>query len=536
MLISTLHANSSFKNIGYISFTMYELLLLYLLCAVGPLNAFREEFRFASYYGDHMVLQKAPEQSVLWGYGSDGAEVIVSLKGEQENRKHSVLVQNGIWRVALEPMKAGGPYNVTAVQQGTANAQVTLMDVLFGDVWLCSGQSNMAYTLSQVFNASEEQAMAPQFPHVRIFMAALERSNTELLDLPRVEVPWSIPSAAELLGGPEFTYFSAVCWLFGRYLYKTLGYPVGLVESCWGGTPVEAWSSHRVLQKCGLESQDLRHPCFTPYETMPGLMVAWSNSVLWNAMIHPLLNMTIKGAIWYQGEANTEYHQDKYICAFPAMIDDWRISFHKGSGGQTAPDFPFGFVQLSTSHKGSMSDGFPNLRWHQTAGYGYVPNLRMKRTFMAVALDLPDEESPWGSIHPRNKQDVAYRLTLGARAVAYGDKGVSFQGPFPVKVLLKGDSINITYTKSVSVTRSKTIFEICCTKAKNNCSSNEGWVPAPIMHWGLSYIQVSAVQCRNTVSGVRYAWKDWPCDIKACPVYSADRVLPAPPFIVNRWP
>ncbi|XP_036392176.1 sialate O-acetylesterase-like isoform X1 [Megalops cyprinoides] len=510
-------------------YTMYRLVVLWLLCVVASSKDFREEFRFASYYGDHMVLQKAPEQSVLWGYGSDGAEVIVSLEGEQENRKHSVLVQNGLWRVALDPVKAGGPYNVTAVQQGKNITWVTLTDVLFGDVWLCGGQSNMLFTLSQVFNASEEQAMAPKFPHVRIFMAALELSSMELLDLPRVEVPWSIPSA-ELLGGPKFTHFSAVCWLFGRYLYKTLGYPVGLVESCWGGTPVEAWSSHRVLQKCGLENQNLRHPYFSLNETKR------NNSVLWNAMIHPILNMTIKGAIWYQGEDNTAYHQDKYTCSFPAMIDDWRMSFHEGSGGQTPPDFPFGFVQLCTREKNSTDESFPNVRWHQTADYGFAPNPCMKRTFMAVTLDLPDEGSPWGSIHPRNKQDVAYRLTLGARAVAYGEKGVSFQGPFPVKVLLKGDSINITYTKSVSVSRSKAIFEICCTKVKNNCASNEGWVPAPIMHWGLSYIQVSVAQCQNIVSGVRYAWRDWPCDFKACPVYSADRVLPAPPFIVNRWP
>ncbi|XP_064159862.1 sialate O-acetylesterase-like [Anguilla rostrata] len=525
-----------------VDFNMYTLLALFLFCVAVSLNS-AAEFSFASYYGDHMVLQKAPERAVLWGYGANGSKVIVSLEGEQGSRaEQAVYVQNGVWRATLDPVKAGGPYNVTAVQQGAGKAQVTLTDVLFGDVWLCGGQSNMAYTLSQVINASAEAALASKYPQVRIFMAALETSREPLMDLPRVEVPWSVPTA-ELLAGPAFTHFSAVCWLFGRYLYKTLGYPVGLVSSCWGGTPVEAWSSTRALQKCGLEKQEKLDISFVklpgtlpvPPESLSRLMNAWKNSVLWNAMIHPLLNMTIKGAIWYQGESNTGYHLYKYSCSFPTMIDDWREAFHTGSGGQTALDFPFGFVQISTSAKSSKSYAFPILRWQQSARYGYAPNPRMKNTFMAVALDLPDGRSPWGSIHPRDKQDVAYRLTLGARAVAYGEKGVAFQGPFPAKVLLDGDSLNVTYTQAVSVTNSSSVFEVCCTQEKKPCNSSSTWLPAPTVQWGRSYVQLSVSGCKDVVSGLRYAWRDWPCDFKACPVYSADRELPAPPFTGNRW-
>ncbi|KAG9348530.1 hypothetical protein JZ751_002266 [Albula glossodonta] len=475
-----------------------------------------------------MVLQKAPERAVLWGYGLEGSKVMVVLQGEQENKVQSAHVQNGTWRVTLDPVEAGGPYNVTAFQLGPAEAKITLIDVLFGDVWLCGGQSNMYLQLSKVFNASEEQALAPKFPNVRIFMASLELSKKELIDLPKVEIPWSVPSP-ELLGN-----FSAVCWLFGRYLYKTLRYPVGLVESCWGGTPVEAWSSSRALQKCGLEADDGSYLYIIPGETGPE--PKRENSVLWNAMIHPLVNMTIKGAIWYQGEDNTIYHLDKYACSFPAMIDDWRATFHEGSGGQTAADFPFGFVQLCTPNQGHIIDKFARLRWHQTADYGFTPNTRMKNTFMAVSLDLPDKDSPWGSIHPRDKQDVAYRLMLGAQAMAYGEKGVSFQGPFPAKIMLSGDIINITYTQTISVTKSKTIFEVCCTEVKQTCSIDSKWVSAPIMQWGQSSVQVSTELCEDIVSGLRHAWSDWPCEFKACPVYSADRELPAPPFTLNRWP
>uniref|UniRef100_A0A7N6ADK2 Sialate O-acetylesterase domain-containing protein n=1 Tax=Anabas testudineus TaxID=64144 RepID=A0A7N6ADK2_ANATE len=471
--------------------------------------------RFASYYGDHMVLQKSPERAVLWGYGPEGAQVSVSLVGPTKQQASPVTVRKGIWRVSLDPVDAGGPYNVTAAS--VQSSAVTLKDILFGDVWLCGGQSNMYFKTSQIFNASEELALAAKYPHVRTFMVALKLSEAELTDLIKVERPWSVPTARGLAN------FSAVCWLFGRYMYENLKYPIGLVESCWGGTPVEAWSSSRALQRCGLESVT-----DSPQE---------ENSVLWNAMIHPLVNMTLKGAIWYQGEANADYHQDKYNCSFPAMIDDWRMAFHQGSGSQTAEDFPFGFVQLSTYKKGSVDDGFPNIRWHQTADTGFVPNTRMRRTFMAVAMDLPDETSPYHTIHPRDKQDVAYRLTLGARAVAYNEKEVPFLGPFPNQILSTQIYVNVTYDQEVSVTPSKDIFEICCSAIRAPCGPKSLWVPAPIMQWNSTAVQLSASMCPPPadVAALRYAWRDWPCDFKACAIYSSSRILPAPPFIINRY-
>ncbi|KAM4627989.1 sialate O-acetylesterase isoform 2-T2 [Polymixia lowei] len=461
-----------------------------------------------------MVLQKSPERAVLWGYGPDGAQVTVSLSGPFTQTTLPVNVTKGTWRVTLEPVEAGGPYNVTAALQDTT---IVLTDVLFGDVWLCGGQSNMAFTMSQIFNASEELDLAAHYPEVRIFTAALNQNKTEMTDLAKVELPWSVPKG-------NLHNFSAVCWLFGRYMNDNLKYPIGLVESCWGGTPVESWSSSRALHQCGLDGTE---------ESSKG-----SNSVLWNAMIHPFLKMTIKGAIWYQGESNVDYHQEEYNCSFPAMIDDWRMAFHQGSGGQTASDFPFGFVQISTYKRGSIDDGFPNIRWHQTADTGFAPNPRMKRTFMAVAMDLPDETSPYETIHPRDKQDVAYRLTLGARAVAYGEKGVSFLGPFPKTTLVTQVYLNITYDQPVSVTPSNEIFEICCSGLEAQCGPLSIWVPAAIMEWGPTTVQVSTSMCQppGRVTGLRYAWWDWPCNFKACPIYSASGVLPAPPFTMNLSP
>ncbi|KAM4742097.1 sialate O-acetylesterase [Anableps anableps] len=470
--------------------------------------------RFASYYGDHMVLQKSPQKAVLWGYGPEGKQVAVYLTAATVLQKViSAPVTDGIWQVTLEPVDAGGPYSVRAVSDSSI---CSLTDVLFGDIWLCGGQSNMLFPTSQIFNASEELALSSKYPHVRPFMAGLNMSKTELIDLIQVAIPWSVPNTSVL------AEFSAVCWLFGRYMYEKLNYPIGLVESCWGGTPVEAWSSPRALKQCGL----------LPSEDNPML----KNIVLWNAMIHPFLNMTIYGAIWYQGEANAAYHKDKYNCSFPAMINDWRMAFHQGSGGQTAHDFPFGFVQLSTNNKNPTDDGFPDIRWHQTADVGFVPNIRMKNTFMAVALDLPDTSSPYGTIHPRDKQDVARRLTLGARAVAYGEKDVSFQGPFPKQILLTELTINITYDQAVSVTSSEDIFEICCSEKNVSCEPESHWSPAATVVWDQTSIKLYGSLCPpSKVAALRYAWRDWPCEFKACPVYDASRNLPAPPFIISRY-
>nr|KAG5691595.1 hypothetical protein BaRGS_023723 [Batillaria attramentaria] len=158
---------------------------------------------------------------------------------------------------------------------------------------------------------------------------------------------------------------SAVCWLFGQYLYDHLHYPIGLVESSYGGTNIEAWSPPEALHDCSATTK--RGP--------------QEDSVLWNAMINPLRSMTMYGAIWYQGESNS-------------------------------------------GHYAKMA---------QTANYGYSPNPALPNTFMAVAMDLPDFDSPYGVVHPRYKQDVAERLVLGALNVAYGQNDVTFQGPFPTR-------------------------------------------------------------------------------------------------------
>ncbi|XP_021107566.1 sialate O-acetylesterase isoform X1 [Heterocephalus glaber] len=509
-------------------------------------------FRFASYIDNYMVLQKEPAGAVIWGFGIPGATVTVSLCQGQETimkKVTSVKAPSDTWMVVLDPMKPGGPFEVIAQQTlETMNSTLRVHDVLFGDVWLCSGQSNMQMTVLQIFNATKELSNTAAYQSVRILSVSLTEAEEELEDLDAVDLQWSKPSA-ENLGNGYFTYMSAVCWLFGRYLYDTLQYPIGLISSSWGGTPIEAWSSERSLKACGVLTKES-----VLYDSISGPS---EHSVLWNAMIHPLQNMTLKGVVWYQGEANIHYNKDLYNCTFPALIEDWRQTFHCGSQGQTERFFPFGFVQPPQGSKrikprpleadseavqdffcnlllssdlstDSTDDGFPQIRWHQTADFGFVPNPKMPNTFMAVAMDLCDRDSPFGSIHPRDKQTVAYRLHLGARAVAYGEKNLIFQGPLPEKIELLAHKglLNVTYYQKIQVQRQdKKIFEISC------CSDHQcKWLPAPMNTFSTQILTLSINSCLGTVAAVRYGWSTWPCEYKQCPLYHPSSGLPAPPF------
>ncbi|KAM9221295.1 sialate O-acetylesterase isoform 1-T2 [Dugong dugon] len=483
------------------------------------------DFSFASYIDNYMVLQKEPAGAVIWGYGIAGATVTVTVGQAQETvmkKVTRVKADSNTWMVVLDPMKPGGPFEVMA-EQTTGRRHVTLRvhDVLFGDVWLCSGQSNMEMTVSQIFNATREMSDTAAYQSVRILSVSLVQAEQELEDLAGLDLPWSKPTS-ENLGHGNFQYTSAVCWLFGRYLYDTLQYPLGLVSSSWGGTPIEAWSSQRSLKACGISNQG-----FIPPDSLGGPS---KHSVLWNAMIHPLRTMALKGMIWYQGESNTNYNMDLYNCTFPALIEDWRQAFHQGSQGQTERFFPFGFVQLSSYLSNTTSgDGFPQIRWHQTADFGFAPNVRMPNTFMAVAMDLGDRNSPFGSIHPRDKQTVAYRLHLGARAVAYGEKHLTFQGPLPEKMehLVDKGLLNLTYYQKIHVQRQDDkIFEISC------CSDHQcSWLPAPMNASTTWALALDVRPCHGTLGALRYAWTTWPCEYKQCPLYHPSSTLPAPPFV-----
>ncbi|XP_046574663.1 sialate O-acetylesterase-like [Haliotis rubra] len=460
-------------------------------------------FSFASYYGDHMVLQKAPQRTTIWGYAAkEGETITLTISGNGQVTTTSFIgpiLSTPVWSVQLPAIDAGGPYNITAT---SSEGSINLTDVLFGDVWICSGQSNMQFTLSMAFNATKEVAEAANYPNIRVFTVALGGSPVEEYDLLNISQPWSVPSAATI-GGPDWSYFSGVCWLYGKYLSSHLKYPIGLIASSYGGTRVEAWSAPNVLKKCGV-SEAKEVSSVNPNAA----------SVLWNAMMRPFVNMTIYGALWYQGEANARSPtMNQYNCTFPAMIDDWRDRFHQASGGQTDPVFPFGFVQLAPwRDNDTITTGFTDIRWHQTADYGYVPNDRMKNTFMAVAMDLPDFTSPYTGVHPRDKEDVSMRLCTAGLAVAYNQSQFSvLDGPIPGLFIIYTEqrTMAIEFYKPLDI-RSTTGFEVTCRNSSSPSTDASEWFPLPITSHDntsvtLNYSQICLESENKVVSAIRYA-------------------------------
>ena len=212
--------------------------------------------RFANYIQDNMVLQRAPQRAVVWGYGDAGQVTTLRMN----DRIYTTISRSdranelgeSIWSVTLDPVSDEGPFDIH-VQQPLANGTlvtITIHDVLFGDVWVCSGQSNMQFTVNMMFNASEEIANAGNFPKIRLFTAALKPSASPIEELLGINLNWSVASS-QVVGGPSWDYMSAVCWLYGRMIHQSLnGRPIGLIATSWGGTAIELWMPPKALHEC----------------------------------------------------------------------------------------------------------------------------------------------------------------------------------------------------------------------------------------------------------------------------------------------
>jgi sialate O-acetylesterase len=392
------------------------LILTLLLAASAP----RAEVSLHPLFSDHMVLQQGIPAPV-WGTAAAGEEVTVSFAGQKKSARAGA---DGRWMVKLDPMKPGGPHEMTI---GT----VTLKNVLVGEVWVCSGQSNMEWSVKASKNAPEEIAAAA-FPLIRLFTVPKKPADTPQRD---VVGSWKECSPESVPG------FSAVGYFFGRELHKARNIPIGLIHTSWGGTAAELWTSRRVLEadpefKPMIEQQEARMKAFaeasekakaegkaSPKKPGPG------PTQLYNGMIAPLLPYAIAGAIWYQGESNAG-RAKQYQKLFPAMIKNWRDDWGQG-------DFPFLFVQLANFMKRKPEPAESNwaaLREAQTM------TLSLPKTGMAVIIDIGDEKD----IHPRNKQDVGKRLALAARHVAHGEDLV-YSGPMYDSMKVEGNKARIAF-------------------------------------------------------------------------------------------
>jgi len=215
-----------------------------------------------------MVLQRAPQRAVVWGFGDPSALTNLTVndktyttisRAEPANKENE-----SIWSVTLDPVSDEGPFDIH-VSQPLANGTlvtITIQDVLFGDVWICSGQSNMQMTVSVIFNASEEIANAGNYPKIRLFTVNFIEASSPVEELPGILQNWSVASP-QTVGGPDWQYMSAVCWLYGRQIHQALGgRPIGLIATSWGGTVIEFWMPPKALQECNVTTLVLNMTVF----------------------------------------------------------------------------------------------------------------------------------------------------------------------------------------------------------------------------------------------------------------------------------
>lgn len=474
--------------------------------------AVHAEVKLPALLSDHMLLQQGKPVR-LWGAAAPGESVSVKLPGQQFTMKADAT---GQWKVFLAPLKPGKPFEISI------NSTV-IHDVLVGDVWVGSGQSNMEFPLSRTMNSAQEIAEAT-YPEIRLFTVkrmVAEQPQGDVTGSWQVCTPDSVKT------------FSAVEYFFGREIWKTRGVPMGLIHSSWGGTPAQAWTAPSYLaDDAALEPylsgwQKTLDAYPAAKENYERQLAQWNEAVtaaktagktppakpnaplgpghpntpsgLYNAMIAPLTPYAIRGALWYQGEANANPAGAwLYRRLFTQMIESWREAWAQGS-------FPFYFVQLANF----KSNGWwPLLRESQNM------TLELKNTGQALAIDVGNPQD----IHPNNKQEVGHRLALVARALTYGET-IEYSGPTYREMTITGPQVELWFdhvgTGLVAKGGALTGFWIAGADGK--------FVPAEAKIEGDAVIVKSADVLEP--AAVRYAWQDNP----AVSLYNRDG-LPASSF------
>jgi sialate O-acetylesterase len=370
----------------------------------------KSEIKVASVLGDNMVLQRNTEVKI-WGTTTPLEKI--SVKTDWGKSTSMTTADNsGHWMVKIKTTEAGGPFNIKIA---AAKESITLKNILLGEVWLCSGQSNMEMPVNgytdQPIAGMNDALYDSENDNIRLFTV---KKNATTTVLENCDGNWNLANA-ETVGK-----FSAVGYFYAKLLQKRLKVPVGIICSSWGGTPIEAWMSEETIKKFPV-----------PYEESTKSDVKPQNKAaqLYNGMIAPLINYTIKGAIWYQGEANVRNY-NYYADLMSAMIQNWRTDFGVGQ-------FPFYFVQIAPyRYKGSKDLPSALLRDEQLKANLAIPN-----TGMACTFDIGDEYC----IHPDNKLTVSKRLAYWALSETYGVKGISYKSPIFKSMTVKDSVATITF-------------------------------------------------------------------------------------------
>jgi len=471
-------------------------------------------------FGDNMVLQQKVKMNV-WGNADAGESVTVEMGPD---RAQTVAGNDGTWSVKLDGLKSGGPYDMTV----SGKNRIAIHNIAIGEVWVCSGESNMEFPVVAARNGGEEMAEA-DLPMLRVF--TVEHRAAEKPDVD-CKGSWVICDPESVRD------FTAVGYFFARELNPGMRVPFGLIESTWGPSPLEAWVPHESLDK-----DPSLHETVERYEKgvedYPGQITEYEEdlekwtaaaakakgagspvparpveprdpgeerepSALYNGMIHPLTRYVIKGVLWYQGESNTD-DPGLYGKMFPAMIEAWRAAWNEG-------DFPFFFAQLAGFMERRADP--EESRWAELRE-AQAGALSLPKTGMVVTADTGEERE----MHPANKQDVGHRFAVLAEKVAYGREEVVECGPVFAGMVIGDRKAVITFSHAEGglVATSGTLrgFSIAGEDGRFY------WADAQISG---NKVVVSSDYVSTPVV-VRYGWADFPdCDLRN------QEGLPAAPF------
>lgn len=471
------------------------------------------ELSVPHFFSDHMVLQRE-RPAAIWGKATAGAEIKISFKGQSATTQTGA---DGKWRTQIQTGPADGTGATLTITTGTDKIQIA--DVLVGEVWFASGQSNMFYTM----NRSPEYAALiaeSNHPGLRMFNAPLVTAAENQDD---IEGTWQTTT-------PETTSgFSAIAFFFARKLHLELGIPVGVIKSAWGGKPVETFTSREALNTLpatkalvdatlkdaasydqakadaayatkltqwkttmaaakGQSPEQRKRLPKKPDAPKPPLLTEGKPGVLFASMIHPFTGYTMRGAIWYQGEGNAKAGAVPYDQTLPLMINDWRQRWND--------EFSFYYVQLASYHAPSTAPGTPD-SWALTQDRMRLVLATTPKTGMAITNDVGEAND----IHPKNKKDPGERLARWALAKDYGQT-LTYSGPLFQSSQTLDNAIRVTFDQSGSGLKSRDggplkRFEIAG--------------PDKVWHWADAKIDspnsvlVSSPQVKQPAA-VRYAW------------------------------
>jgi sialate O-acetylesterase len=504
------------SEVALILRTLRLLPIAFAFSCLATTPALRADVTLPKILASHMVVQRDLPVHI-WGWAAVAEPVTVTFRGESRSTQADDL---GRWSLYLAPGKAGGPFEVVVKGANT----LTLSDVLVGDVWVASGQSNMEFEMRKASTAAVDLPKADN-PRIRLMIVRKATSDYPMTDVDGVSWAPSTPESAK--------EFSAVAWYFAREIESREHVPIGLIDSTWGGTPAEAWTSlaalgadaglapiftarahmtdrestaileekQRARQIEDAKAQGKPAPQFPWHPTLN----SWGPAMLWNGMIAPLTPFPIRGVLWYQGESNSPIERaPSYERIFRTMIEDWRRQWQIG-------DFPFLYVQIS-NFKSGPHEVWPVIREAQRR------SLETSNTAMAVTIDIGNPDD----VHPTDKLTVGQRLASAALAITYG-KQVEYFGPSFRQVTPEGASLRVWFDHAAGLEAKNgalSDFEVAGSDGK--------FSPATAKIDGETVL-VTSDAVPNPVAA-RYGWSNSP----QCHLYN-HAGLPASPFTSVPW-